>query len=86
MYKTKVLTANGSLTKVKSIAEYSPWSILLYFWPALSDNRSWKPMFGLLFEWPLKTGFIVQRQMIYDAYQILTDHISSLLALHAQIT
>ena len=24
-----------------------------------SDNRSWKPIFGLLFEWPLKTGFTV---------------------------
>ena len=26
---------------------------------ALSDKRSWKPIFGLLFEWPLKTGFTV---------------------------
>ena len=33
--------------KVKSIAECSPWSILQYFWPALSDNWSWKPIFGL---------------------------------------
>ena len=33
---------NGSLMKVKSIAECSPWSILQYFWPALSDNWSWK--------------------------------------------
>ena len=23
------------------------WSILQYFWPALSDNWSWKPIFGL---------------------------------------
>ena len=29
---------NGSLMKVKSIAECSPWSILQYFWPTLSDN------------------------------------------------
>ena len=35
---------NGSLMKVESIAEYSPWSILQYFWTALSDNRSWKPI------------------------------------------
>ena len=49
---------NGSLMKVKSIAEFSPWSILQYFWPALSDNRSWKPIFGI-FVWPLKTGFTV---------------------------
>ena len=55
--KTKVLMENGSLMKVKSIAECSPWSILQYFWPALSDNRSRKPIFGLLFQWPLKTDF-----------------------------
>ena len=34
--------------KVVSIGEYSPWSILQYFSPALSDNWSWKPIFGLL--------------------------------------
>ena len=33
---------NGSLMKVESIAECSIWSILQYFWPALSDNQSWK--------------------------------------------
>ena len=41
---------NGSLMKVESIAECSPWSILQYFWPALSDNWSWKPIFGPFFE------------------------------------
>ena len=41
--------------KVKSIANAIPQ----YFWPALSDNWSWKPIFGLPFEWPLKTGFTV---------------------------
>ena len=35
---------NGSLMKVKSIAECSHWSIMQYFWPALSDNPSWKPI------------------------------------------
>ena len=30
---------NGSLMKVESIAECSPWNILQYSWPALSDNR-----------------------------------------------
>ena len=45
--------------KVKSIAECSSWSILQYFWPALSDNQSWKPNFGLRFGWPLKAGFTV---------------------------
>ena len=39
--------ANGSLMKVKSSVECSPWSILQYFWPALSDNWSWKPICGL---------------------------------------
>ena len=29
--KTEILMTNGSLMKVKSIAEYSPWSILQYF-------------------------------------------------------
>ena len=56
--KINVLNTNGSLMKVESIAEYSPWSMLQYFWPALSKNRYWKPNFGLLFEWPLKTGLL----------------------------
>ena len=38
--KTKILMTYGSLMKVESIAECSPWSILQYFGPALSDNRS----------------------------------------------
>ena len=50
---------NGGLMKVKSNAEYSTWRILQYFWPALSDNWSWKSIFGILFEWLLKTGFTV---------------------------
>ena len=33
---------NGSLMKVESTAECSHWDILQYFWPALSDNYSWK--------------------------------------------
>ena len=44
MDKTKILVANGSFMKVESIAECSPWSILQYFWPALRDNLSWKPI------------------------------------------
>ena len=57
--KTKILMINGSLLKVESIAECSPWSILQYFWPALSDNPSWIQTFDLSIEWPLKTGFTV---------------------------
>ena len=34
---------NGSLMKVKRVVE----CILQYFWPVLSDNWSWKPIFGL---------------------------------------
>ena len=48
--QTKILMANVSLMKVKSIAECSHWSIMQYFWPALSDNWSWKPISGLLKE------------------------------------
>ena len=40
----KVLIENSRLMKVESIAE-STWSILQYFYPALSDNLSWKPIF-----------------------------------------
>ena len=45
--KTQILMTNGSLMQVKSIAECSPWSILQYFWPALSDSWSLNPIFGL---------------------------------------
>ena len=44
--KTKILMTNGSLMKVESIAECSPWSILQYF-DLHCDNWSWKPSFGL---------------------------------------
>ena len=44
----KILMTNGSLKKVESIAECSKGSVLQYFWPALSDNLSWKPIFCLL--------------------------------------
>ena len=37
--KTKILMTNDSLMKVQSIAECSPWSILQYFRPALSNNQ-----------------------------------------------
>ena len=34
--------------KVESIAECSKGSILEYFWPALGDNLSWKPILVFL--------------------------------------
>ena len=46
--KTKISPKNGSLMKVESIAECSPWSILQYFWPALSANWDWKPFLVFL--------------------------------------
>ena len=45
---------NGSLMKVKSIAECSPWSILQYFWPALSNNRNEKPILVVNLSGPLR--------------------------------
>ena len=48
--KIKVYMENGSFMEVEIIAEGSPWSILQYFWPALSDNRYLKPIFGVLFK------------------------------------
>ena len=45
--QTKIVLANSSLMNVKSITKCSPWGILHYFCPALSDNLSWKPFFGL---------------------------------------
>ena len=50
---------NGSLIKVQSIAECSPWSILQYFWPLLSHNRPWKPIFLSFWKWPFYTDFTV---------------------------
>ena len=41
---------NGSLMKVESIAECSPWSILQYFRLALSGNWSLENQFFCLFE------------------------------------
>ena len=50
----------GSLMKVKSIAECSKgqkYCRILPFWPALSDNWSWKPLVFL--EWLFYGGFTV---------------------------
>ena len=47
--QNKEIMTNASIIKVESIAECSPWSILQYFWPALSNNWSWKPIL-VLFE------------------------------------
>ena len=44
----------GSLMKVESIAECTPWNILQYFRPALSDNWYWKTIFVLFLSGRLK--------------------------------
>ena len=36
--------------------------ILQYFWPSLSDNRSWKPFFRCFWEWPNYIGMTVLDQ------------------------
>ena len=71
--KTKILMTIGSLRKAKSIAEC--WSILQYFWPALSDNWSRKPIFDFrsFWEWLFNTGFTVPSfEIILDQ-----DHLTS---------
>ena len=45
--------------KIKSIAECSPWSILQYIWPALSDNWYWKPIFVFLREAVLQSFYCI---------------------------
>ena len=45
--QNKDLNDKCSLMKVESTAECSRWSILQCFWPAVSDNWYWKPIFGL---------------------------------------
>ena len=64
--KTKILITNGSLMKVVRIAECSPWSILQYFWPALSYN--WSPFLSGC----LRLVLLYNQQSIYIyAYKCL---------------
>ena len=49
--KAMALMTHGSLMKVESIAECSLWSILQYFWPALSDKLVLKNIFWYFWEW-----------------------------------
>ena len=72
--KTKILMTNGSLMKVKSIAECSPMehsailltfirgSILQYFWPSLSFNWSLKQIFGLFESGRLKQALLLHKK------------------------
>ena len=56
--KTKVLKTNDSLMMVESIAECS--AILL---TCIKRYTVLKNSFGLLFKWPLKTGFTVLQEI-----------------------
>ena len=64
MDNTKILMTNGSLMKVKSIAECSPWSILLYFWPELSNNWSWKPICCLFQNYRFTQVLLYSKSMV----------------------
>ena len=56
--KTKILMTNGGLMKVESIAECSIGAFC-YTFDLHYAIIGLKTIFGLLFEWPLKTGFTV---------------------------
>ena len=47
--------------KVESIAECSKESILQYFWPALSENRHWKPILVFFLSGRLRQGLLYYR-------------------------
>ena len=59
--KTKVFKTNGSLMKVESIAECSLGAFCNTFDLHKAIISIEKPIFGLLFEWSLKTGFTVSK-------------------------
>ena len=62
----KIFKTNGSLMKVESIAECSlgnkQYSVL-------------KTIFGLLFEWPLKTGFTVF-YMLFSLFELISCQVN----------
>ena len=47
--------------------------------PALSENWSCKKQFGLIFEWPLKTGFTVQVMYNLHVDDLGHNHLSYML-------
>ena len=55
---------NGNLMKAESIAE-------CFFWPALNDNWSWKPIFGLF-----KSGRFTQ-VLLYISFRNCIENIVS---------
>ena len=69
--QTKILMTSSSLMKVESIAECSPWSILQYFWHALSDKRSWKPFFVFFFSGRLRQ--VLLYLLFYEGWSKSSD-------------
>ena len=51
--------------QIKSIAECSKGSILLYFRPSLSYQLLYKIFVLIIFEWPFYTGFTVLYMYVY---------------------
>ena len=63
---------NGSLMKVKSIAECSPWNILQYFWHALSDNWGLDTQFVVFLRVAVFAGFAVSNVIVSRENNIIT--------------
>ena len=74
--KTKILMTDGSLMKVKSIAECSNWRILQieYFWPALCDIGHGNQFFVFL------------REAVLDSYYCIPKHFRLVLLKTRSIT
>ena len=50
--------------QVKSIAEYSPWSILQYFWPSLNYHLSLRPLFCLFLSGHLRQVLLYNKRQV----------------------
>ena len=70
--------ANGSLMKVESIAECSPWSILQYVWPVLSDGWFWKPIFVFFLSCRLRQVLLYKYKIVvWMEASVDPDHLYS---------
>ena len=56
-----------SLNADQKYCKMLPWSILQYFWPALSENWSWKPIFRL-FESGLLTQVLLHSKILFYCF------------------
>ena len=62
--------------KVESIAECFHWSILQYFWPALSDNWYWKPILVFFLSGRLKQVLLYHVFLINAIWFMKTSLVS----------